>query len=588
MRALSSPDPLRPDFDRSALRLGTIGDGSARRHLWSWWAFATIAILVLLSSWNAVGPSFIIDDLHFFEAARNWIDHPPYVGTTHWGLRHAIVLPLASLMRLLPDQPIIFYLLPVAYFLVFFAIIVPYLRNHIGTMATFIAMALFVATPVVRDYGGRVYPDFIEMFWVALALIALHRACEVQSAGKRRGILFASGAAAAMALLTRETCVWIVLFYAYLLFRGRPISRSDMLMVALGAAPLLFADWLFLFLKTGDIFYRFHIITSHVDIPSTHMVGGVYHGRVFLNPDLAARWTVDGPVYVHWSINPLIYFFIDLRYAFFWWAALMIAIAGYFTRSIPVRFRGQMGVLASLALLAYAFPTYVLMISQRPRYYLFSILCVAIITGIIGSEMWRKGIFRRALAALVVLQILAMIVSLDMTSPRMHVPWLAARLIPKDGGPVHVDQQLYDSLTWVMPRKAFDRQVRTTPAPVGGYRLDVQELVPPRHAPPMSAMSNAGCWATRGMEQQLATGPKRYLIFVNKVLGNIHKRSGRAKFRVLLQQRLPDSACSVESDREDRAALDPLGQYQTWEAAIPFPPLPPSRQPTGQSHPKAT
>src|ERR1700752_4137328 len=54
-----------------------------------------LVALVGFTSWLGYIGFIASDDWSYSEAAIGWLEHFPYVGTNHWGLRHAVVLPVA-------------------------------------------------------------------------------------------------------------------------------------------------------------------------------------------------------------------------------------------------------------------------------------------------------------------------------------------------------------------------------------------------------------------------------------------------------------------------------------------------------------
>ena len=78
------------------------------------WGLASVLFLlgIVLLSWTGYTES---DDSLYAAAAWHWVQHFPYLGINHWGLRHAIVLPMALLFRLFGrseatlEAPVLFY-----------------------------------------------------------------------------------------------------------------------------------------------------------------------------------------------------------------------------------------------------------------------------------------------------------------------------------------------------------------------------------------------------------------------------------------------------------------------------------------------
>lgn len=62
------------------------------------------ALIVTVALSLALGSIYLVwvgfnesDDVFYAEAAMGWVQHAPFLGRTHWALRHCIVLPMALL-----------------------------------------------------------------------------------------------------------------------------------------------------------------------------------------------------------------------------------------------------------------------------------------------------------------------------------------------------------------------------------------------------------------------------------------------------------------------------------------------------------
>jgi 4-amino-4-deoxy-L-arabinose transferase-like glycosyltransferase len=212
---------------------------------------------------------------------------------------------LAFIFKIVGIKEAAYYILPALYLVGFFSVSFLYLKRCVGQGVAGTTCLLFLSVPIVRDMGGRNYPDFIELTWVLAALALIFEAYKAPRGRARYILLVLSGLSASLALLTRETSAWVILVYAFLFLRGKPFTRTEMLYVLAGALPLLLADTLYLHVMTGDWLYRLHVSSAHTTILSSHMRGGTFNGPVLFNAELAKRWTVDGPFYVHWAVNPL-------------------------------------------------------------------------------------------------------------------------------------------------------------------------------------------------------------------------------------------------------------------------------------------
>src|SRR5256885_1633533 len=78
-----------------------------------------IAVLSIPLGWIGYVES---DDQYYAAAALGWITQFPYVASTHWGLRHAIVLPIAASFALGGVNEITLILPITAYYLAIVAL----------------------------------------------------------------------------------------------------------------------------------------------------------------------------------------------------------------------------------------------------------------------------------------------------------------------------------------------------------------------------------------------------------------------------------------------------------------------------------
>lgn len=392
-----------------------------------------VALLLLAIACFLANPVVLVgggsDDARYLTAARAWIEAPPLVGRLHWDLRHPLVLPVAAATRVLGEGTAGLLFVPVAYALALMMLGLTWLRARFGANVAALWGVFFAANPLVHELATRIYPDVAEAFFVLFSLAACDSARRHAGAA-RAGRLMAAGLAAALALMTRETSAWLVLLYAGGFVLGRPLTRRDWLWVAAGAVPLLAVEEVWLWIATGDPLHRLHVALNHVEVPSNHLHGKVFNGSVFFNSDLGDRWVERGAVDVNWRLNPLIYFFID---SFYGGAAILLALLGVAawggTRGCPVE-RACLHRMAVMAFVSFAFVTYVLMVSQRPRYYLLPLLVVMAANAVMATRLWARR--RQAVTALLALHLLACGIIVALRNPPDH--GLPPRVAVQGGG----------------------------------------------------------------------------------------------------------------------------------------------------------
>ncbi len=208
--------------------------------------------------WTGLGPG---DAEHYIDAALRWREGP-WLGYTHWALRHLFVLPMAAAFRLfgpcefaatLPN--IIFAALTVAITFIF-------ARRTLGEREAFIGSALiatsafFVARPLEVDVYGA------EAFFAVLGCWLFIAALE----GKGRRHLFAAGLAVGLAWTLREQAACLLVAFGLLLIRSRKDLLSSFLLLGAGFGVVIAAELLLYALAAGDPFYRYRIDLGHRDI----------------------------------------------------------------------------------------------------------------------------------------------------------------------------------------------------------------------------------------------------------------------------------------------------------------------------------
>ena len=95
------------------------------------------------------------DDAVYLTGALGWIEHFPYVGESHWTLRHTITIPTAVLVLLLGLNETAVSLTNIVYFLAFLGVNAWFMREQLGATAAAFATALLVVLPgftVVATY----------------------------------------------------------------------------------------------------------------------------------------------------------------------------------------------------------------------------------------------------------------------------------------------------------------------------------------------------------------------------------------------------------------------------------------------------
>jgi len=234
-------------------------DTSVHRRVGRLWAqsglhVVLLVVLVGFSSWLGYVGFLASDDEYYSSAAIGWLDHFPYVGTNHWGLRHAVVLPVALSFWLGGINELSMMLPLKAYLLLLMLLTYACLARLVERKTALLASALIALTPIFA-LPSSVSDDVVECFFVAASFWAFYFGSETRV---KPVFLVLCGIGAGLAFVTRETSASIGIFYGLLFVRGWRVARPYFFLIAGGFLLVLAIDTVYLAIMTDDPYYRFH------------------------------------------------------------------------------------------------------------------------------------------------------------------------------------------------------------------------------------------------------------------------------------------------------------------------------------------
>jgi hypothetical protein len=235
-------------------------DKTADQSVVSWRAMAAldVALLVALAgftSWLGYVGFIASDDGSYSEAAIGWLDHFPYIGINHWGLRHAVVLPVALSFWLGGVSELTMLLPTKVYFLLLILLTYGCLARLVERRTALLASALVALTPIFV-LPSSPSDDPVECLFVAASFWAFYFGSGARTS---LALLLLSGICAGLAFVTRETSAIMTLFYGILFLLGWRLPRPYFFVIAGGFLAVLAFDTVYLASMTGDPLYRFHI-----------------------------------------------------------------------------------------------------------------------------------------------------------------------------------------------------------------------------------------------------------------------------------------------------------------------------------------
>jgi len=315
------------------------------------------------------------DDEQYVRAGINWIEHFPYLGDTHWALRHPfnLLLALAYLVSgvsqeasvVAGDAPI------------FALVVVTFLAIRITfDTATACLTCVFVASlPLIARGAVAIEPT--ELF---LSVTSLW--CFVFSAKKSDSMLLLalSGVLLGLAWQTRETSGALVLLYG-LSFAFFPIfPRKNYAVLAVAAAAPILLEMSYYYVRVGDIFYRYHVDANHIHLSKAAQMlnRGANYGLPLFNLSVARSWQPsDDFFHVNWIVDPYLSLFASPKAGFV--ALISLVGVGTWRWSERPSFRTPLGLFLTAGVIWFLFATYVLTIRPEPRYYSFTFYSASLI-----------------------------------------------------------------------------------------------------------------------------------------------------------------------------------------------------------------
>jgi hypothetical protein len=398
------------------------------------------------------------DDSLYWTAAGGWLLHVPFIGDSHWSLRHTLDIPLA-LARLAFGNAMTAMVLPtLLYALGLVAVLAWWVHRTCGAAAALIVTLLVATNPQLVLWSSTAAIDAVEVFYVFAALAVMHGAME---RGPSWGALLFAGVLAGLGMLSRETTIFAAAAVGLLFLAGYGMERRWYLVVLLGFAAVVLGEMAALWAATGDPFYRSTISLHH---------------------DAAIdRWVEQGaavPI-IQPLIDPLTMILFNHDFALLGWIAVPLAIwlPARGGLSGPSR---RLAVIVATVSLVWALLAAGLwkQLPLTPRYFMTASIGVSVLAGIALAQLWQiRGLLTLLLGALLLAGNLGAM-ALDNHNYMFGEHALVALATP-EGPVIHTDRETARRAALLLAWKDAADRVATTPPGPGNLFLDN----PPRRGP---------------------------------------------------------------------------------------------------------
>lgn len=385
-------------------------------------ALATCAVLMLLHVGFQGG-----DDSSFLIGALGWIQSFPYVGESHWTLRHTVTIPAALSIKMFGFNELAITIPTIAYFIAFLAVnawfIARYLDRRIAAIGTVLLIVL-PGFPVVATYLNC---DIPELFFVATAFWLVVGARSDPS--ERRSWILA-GLLLGLAFVNRQTAASAVIFLGLLFLFLPAVPRSRYVLAGAAFIAIIAIDWLYLTLMTGNPTYRFNLDLHHDQIDRFAMVARVASAGGLIDS--------EGNLSINVFLDPFLVLFASQKYALTFWLALPAAAALW-------RRRSQNSTKPLLLLMGLGIAHFVFIAANPklylvPRYFVIVAWSASVVVAWWIIAIWDAGHRLSASCALLAGIITGLVaLSVENTNPRSGERQLVEWVRHNPGQPIHTD-----------------------------------------------------------------------------------------------------------------------------------------------------
>lgn len=325
-------------------------------------------LFALLVAWGWVG--FLgSDDVTYAKGGYGWLEQFPYVGG-HGTIRYPITIPIALSFLTLGQHEFAMVLPSLAYMFAFLALTWFAVRKAANGWIAFGALAALATCPLLVVQSSIASVDIVEMFYLFASAFLFWRCTENGPDAKR---LFLAGALAGLGFLTRETAIFIALFYAIYFAVGYRFHRVHYLWIAAGFLAIWFMEVAYLWFMTGDPLYRITISLNH-------------DSSIDRSIDLA------GNMIVHPALDPLLVLLANQEFMALFFVAIPLGGWLCFGRTIDPRLQRFARIVAALGLVWFVTAGAAQkLLPLNPRYFMVTCAAACILTGTGLALLWQRA-----------------------------------------------------------------------------------------------------------------------------------------------------------------------------------------------------
>lgn len=309
-----------------------------------------VAILTLSISWIGWLDS---DDKNHLVGAYGWLEHFPYLATTHAALRHTIAIPVGMSFRALGISELSLIIPNLIQYFGMIWITWAFVRRSLDNEVALLTCLLVATVPLFPIFASVVFTETTELFYIVLSFWLFYSA----TLRENKGIwLFAAGFSAGLAWLTRETTAALLLLYGVLFLIGYGIPRRYYWIMAAGFILIVGAEALMMAILAGDPLYRYEVVLNKQgNIPYKGGVEGDVFNRI-------------GNFSVHPLVDPFLVIFTNHEFALLFYMAIPASIWCWRAPRMTIQQRNALRLLIALSVIWFLFVS-IMLTNLHQRYY---------------------------------------------------------------------------------------------------------------------------------------------------------------------------------------------------------------------------
>jgi 4-amino-4-deoxy-L-arabinose transferase-like glycosyltransferase len=338
-----------------------------------------LAVFLFLIRINWVG-YIASDDAVYLKGAYGLLNEFPFLGE-HGTFRFIITAPIAASISLFGENEIAIALPTILYALALITMLIGFIRRVSDLRAVFIIAPLLVTAPILVIHSTIASIDIIEALFVFASLFLFVQASRGE--GKATKALMLSGMMAGLAFLTRETAVFLLVFYGALFLMGIGIKRLHYFIMALGFFVVWGLETLYFWIFSSDPLYRFTRSFGH-------------DSTIDRSIDLAGNFII------HPILDPVIVLFVNQEFGVLFWALMACVIWWYLKGKVhqadTIETAQENNHILPCKLIAGLGFVWFLcaggvgnLLPLNPRYFLVTNIAAIIVTTLFLSDMTTKG-----------------------------------------------------------------------------------------------------------------------------------------------------------------------------------------------------